>query len=120
MLDVTNGSSEILILKPKEGIGMLDLRSLYYYKIQQGLLQQNLHTFYKFESAENVCNQFINLIKTLMKEEKLETGEKYPWLDKVDERKYMSDREILEKYIDLSNTCLHEEEKEEVMNMLYK
>ena len=32
----------------------------------------------------------------------------------------MSDREILEKYIDLSNTCLHEEEKEEVIDMLYK
>ena len=32
----------------------------------------------------------------------------------------MSDREILEKYIDLSNSCLHKEEKEEVMDMLYK
>ena len=53
-------------------------------------------------------------------EEKLETREKYPWLDKMDERKYISDREILEKYIDLNNTCLQEEEKEEVMDMLYK
>ena len=35
-------------------------------------------------------------------------------------RFYSSDREILEKYIDLSNTCLHEEEKEEIMDMLYK
>ena len=59
-----------------------------------------------------MCNQFNNLINTLKKEEKLETGEKYPWLDNTDERKYISDREILEKYIDLSNTCLHEEEKE--------
>ena len=32
----------------------------------------------------------------------------------------MSDREILEKYIDLSTSCLHKEEKEEVMDMLYK
>ena len=32
----------------------------------------------------------------------------------------MSDREILEKYIDLSNTCLHKEEKEKVMDILYK
>ena len=32
----------------------------------------------------------------------------------------MSDREILENYIDLRNTCLHKEEKEEVMVMLYK
>ena len=32
----------------------------------------------------------------------------------------MSHREILEKYIDLSNSCLQEEGKEEVMDMLYK
>ena len=44
-----------------------------------------------------MCNQFNNLINALMKEEKLETGEKYLWLDNTDERKYMSDREILEK-----------------------
>ena len=37
----------------------------------------------------------------------METGEKYPWL------------EILEKYINLDNTFL-QEEKREVMNMLYK
>ena len=32
----------------------------------------------------------------------------------------MSDREILEKYIYLSNSCLHKEEKKEVMDILYK
>ena len=32
----------------------------------------------------------------------------------------MSHREILKKYINLDNTCLTEDEKEEVMNMLYK
>ena len=67
-----------------------------------------------------MCNQFNNLINTLKKEEKLETGEKYPWLGKMDERKYMTHREILEKYINLDNTCLIEEEKNEIMDMLYK
>ena len=67
-----------------------------------------------------MCNQFNNLINTLEKVEKLETGERYPWLDKKNERKYMSDREIIEKYINLDNTCLLEEEKKEVMDMLYK
>ena len=50
----------------------------------------------------------------------METGERYPWFDKMDERKYMLDREILEKYINLDNMCLQEEEKKEVMDMLYK
>ena len=31
----------------------------------------------------------------------------------MDERKYVSDREILEKYINQVNTCLTEEEKRE-------
>ena len=81
MLDIMNSSSEILILNPKEAIGILNLRSLGYYNIQQGVLQQNLSKFYKFESVENVCSQFNNLINIIKKEERLETGEKYPWLD---------------------------------------
>ena len=110
MLDMTNISSETLIFSPKEALGIVDLRSLGYYKIQQGVLEQNLSKFYEFELAESVCNQFNNLINNLKKKEKSETGEKYPWLDKMDERKYMSDREILETYINLDNTCLSEEE----------
>ena len=31
----------------------------------------------------------------------------------------MSDREILEKYIDLEKSCLSDKEKKEVMDMLY-
>ena len=52
-----------------------------------GSVTTNLYKFYKFESAENVCNHFNNLINTLKKEGKIETREKYPWLDKMDERK---------------------------------
>ena len=45
---------------------------------------------------------------------------KYQWLDKMDEREYMTDRKMLEKYINLDNTCLTEKEKEKNMDMLYK
>ena len=38
----------------------------------------------------------------------------------MDERKYISGREILEKHIDFSKTCLHKEGKKKVMDMLYK
>ena len=77
-----NRSSEILILNPKEALGILDLRSLGYYKIKQGVLQQNLGRYYEFESAEKVCAQFNYLINIIKREQSLETGEKYPWLDK--------------------------------------
>ena len=119
MLDMINSSSEIIILNPKDALGILDFRSLGYYKIKQGVLQQNLSRFYEFKSSEKICDQFNNMINTLKREQNLETGEKYPWLDETDERRYMTDREILEKYINLNNTCLTEKEKE-VMDMLYR
>ena len=75
--------------------------------------------YYRFESANTVCKQF-SKFKNTLKEEKRETKEKYPWLDPSGERKYMSDRGILEKYIDLEKSCLTDKEKGEVMNMLYK
>ena len=121
MLDMANNSNlETLILNPGEALGIFDLRSLGYYKIVQGVIQQKLSRFYNFESAEEVCMQFNNLINTIRKEQKEITKEKYPWLDKSDERKYMSDEEILRKYINLDNTCFNRKEKEGVMNMLYQ
>ena len=56
----------------------------------------------------------------MRKEQKVVTEEKYLWLDKSYERKYMSDEEILRKYINLDNTCLNRKEKEEAMDMSYK
>ena len=46
--------------------------------------------------------------------------DKYPWLDPDDETRHMTDKEILDKYIDLDNSCLNEEEKINVMDMLYR
>ena len=37
---------------------------------------------------------------------------KFLWLDNMDERKYMTDREILDKYVDLDNSCLTKAEKD--------
>ena len=100
MLDMINNSnSETLNLRV--ALGILDLRPLGCYKIKQGVIQQNVSRLYEFESADEVCMQFNNLISTLRKEQRLETGEKFLWLDNSDERKYMSDREILTKYINL-------------------
>ena len=41
-------------------------------------------------------------------------------VDETDKRKYMTDREILEKYINLDNACFTKKEKEEVMDIIYK
>ena len=49
--------------------------------------------------------------------EQKELEENYPWLDSSDERKYITDQEIVDKYIDLESMCLTKEEKKEVMEM---
>ena len=46
ILDIVNNGIETIIFKPKEMIGFVDLRSLGYYKIKQGILQQNLSNYY--------------------------------------------------------------------------
>ena len=59
-------------------------------------------------------------MKEKRQEEKNSSEEKYPWLDDADERKYMTDKEILDKYINLKDSCLDGKEKEQVMEMLYE
>ena len=55
-----------------------------------------------------------------LKEREKKLSEIYPWLDQDDERRLMTEKEILDKYIDLDNSCLNKEEKREVMDMLYR
>ena len=117
-LKVTNSTKDKVTFDPADMVGVVDLRSLGYYKVKQGVLQQNLSKLYHFESTNTVCNQFNRLINILRKEEKTEKGkEKYPWLDDSDERKYMSNKEILDKYINLDNSCLTKREKKEVRSL---
>ena len=91
-LDVTNNTQEMVIYEPKQMLGILGLRSLGYYKIKQGVLQQNLSKCYHFESAERLCEEFNTLVNELKKNKKTLKKEKYPWLKDNDDRKYMTDR----------------------------
>ena len=121
VLGIQNAGKDTMILNPREMIGIVDIRSLGYYKIKQGILQQNLGRYYRFEEAGKLCEYFNKFIDTLKKDrEQTISVDKYPWLDPEDERKNMMDREILEKYIDLETSCLHKEEMVKVMDMLYK
>ena len=48
---VTNSIHEMVTFDPKEMLGIVDMRLLGYYKIKQGVLQQNLSYMYHFESV---------------------------------------------------------------------
>ena len=67
-----------------------------------------------------VCEEFNKMVEMVRQEEKDSEKEKYPWLDDTADRKYMTDREILDQYIDLKDSCLEAIEKRQVMEMLYR
>ena len=90
-LDVVNNGPNTIIFKPEEMLRIVDLRSLGYYKIEQGILQQNLSRYYKFTRDDTLCDYFNEFINTWKKErEQKELKESYPWLDPSDERNYMT------------------------------
>ena len=60
-LDIVNKGKDTMAFKLEEMIGIIDLRSLGYYKIKQGILQQNLSRYYRFEKAESSVTTLINL-----------------------------------------------------------
>ena len=93
-----------------EMMGTVDLRSLGFYKIKQEVLQEHLGRHYHFELADNICDQYKRFVNPMRKEEE-SSEEKFLWLDDMDKRKYMMDREILDKYVNLDNSCLTKIEK---------
>ena len=93
------------------------MRSVGYYKIRQEFYKQNLSNYYRFKSADILCEQFNKFVNTL-KKEKEETKRKYPLLKPDDKRRNMMDREILDKYMDFGKSCLSDTEKKEVIKQV--
>ena len=114
---ITNNNNDVVVFDRQDMIGILDIGSLGYYKVKPDVLQKHLSEQCHFELAENICEQ-LNWFVNLLKKEEENPKETYPWLDDKDERKYMTDREILDKYINLDNSYLMKLEKKEVRELL--
>ena len=65
ILDIKNKGKDTMILRPEEMIGIVDLRSLGYYEIKQGILQQNVNRYYRFKKVEKLCECFNNFVNAL-------------------------------------------------------
>ena len=116
---ITNKTHETLTFDRTKIMGIVDLRSLGFYKIKQEVLQEHLSRYSHFKLADNICHQYSRFVNLMRKEEDNSEG-KFPWLEDRDERKYMMDREILDKYVNLDNSCLTKIEKMQVKDLLYK
>ena len=119
VLKITNKMCKTIIFDRMGMMGVVDLRSLGFYKIKQEVLQEHLSRHYHFELADDVCDQYNRLVNLMRKEEEKSEG-KFLWLDDTDERKQMTHREILDKYVNLDNSCLTKAEKEQVRDLLYQ
>ena len=119
VLKITNKMHKTVTFGWTEMIGVVDLRSLGFYKIKQEVLQEHLGRHYHFELADDICNQYNRFVNLIKREVENFEG-KYPWLEDTDEKKYMTDREILDKYINLDNSCLTTIEKTQFRDLLYK
>ena len=72
-----------------------------------------------------MCNAYNSMASQQYDESKLNTvidskaKDPYPWLAPGDIRRSMSDREILEKYINLDDSCLNKTGKRKLLDMLH-
>ena len=74
VLKITNKTHETVIFGRTEMIGVVDLRSLGFYKIKQELLQEHLGIHYHFELPDNACNQYNRFMNLMKKEEENSEG----------------------------------------------
>ena len=117
---MTNSTQDTVTFDPEDMLGIIDLRSLGYYKIKQGILQQILSCMYHFESVNMVCNQFNRLINTLRKEEKTNGTDKDPWLDDSDERKIHDRQGNIRQVHRFGEFLFNKMEKQKVRNLIYE
>ena len=78
ILKVTNSTHDTVTFNLADMLGIVDLKFLGYYKIKQGVLQQNFSKMDHFQTVNTVCDQFNRLINTLKREEKMKGAEKVP------------------------------------------
>ena len=83
VLKIKKKTHETIIFDKTDMMGVVDLRSLGFYKIKQEVLQEHLSRHYHFELADNVCDQYNRLVNLMRKEEENLEG-KLPWLDNMD------------------------------------
>ena len=125
IIKIINNTEETIHYTPQLAMGIVDIRSLGYYNVSKSIMffdkrgsdripppppyrvpKQHPHNYYKAKE---------------MKRQSIHDNEKedlYPWLDKDDPHRNMTDEEILDKYIDLSNSDLTSDEKDTLMNII--
>ena len=134
-----NGSDETAHLRKDQAVGILDLRSIGYFKVgyqRMVNMAESSKAFKMYHYQQVKCetrtevDQYMRIIGRYgnEKSKRMQDNDKqtkpsqksdpYPWLADDDPRRYQSDEEILYEKIDLSNSVLSRKEKARLMKML--
>ena len=138
-LTYTNRSKVDSCLDTDTALGILDLRSMGYYKVALQALTRKLDSVCQFHhyatgGPQLQCEE--QLVSPYVPEEDLpdlvfddsytkaevvnNTEDPYPWLDKEDPRRWQTDEEILYEKVDLSESLLSPQEKSRLLRMMVK
>ena len=140
-----NGSDEIAQLRKDKAVGILDLRSIGYFKVgyqKMVNMAESSKTFkmYHYKQIKSeaktedwlTSDQYLRVTGRYGNERSKEIQENkkqneigrrldpYPWLAEDDPRRHQTDEEILYEKVDLSNSVLSRKEKTRLMKMLIK
>ena len=77
VLKITNKMHEAVTFDRTEMMGIVDLRSLGFYKIKQEVLQEHLGRHYHLKLADDLCHQYNRFMNLMRKEEENSEG-KFP------------------------------------------
>ena len=131
ILKIINNTDETIHYTPQLSMGII-IRSLGYYNIRKSILffdkrgnnrippppykVPNIHprNYYKTDHVDDKASS-TQATKDHLKPSR---DDQYPWLDEDDPRRDMTDKEILDKYIDLTNSNLTTKEKETLMKLI--
>ena len=131
-----NKGHETIKLRESKAIGILDLRSVGYFKVSYQKLitmAESRQTFkmYHYQQVRKDPKEHLDDYHKMSKANRDEgystksqniqdNTDKYPWLAKDDPRRYQTDAEILYEKIDLKDSALTKKEKAKLMKMLLK
>ena len=139
ILRIINNTDETIHYTPQLSMGIVNIRSLGYYNVRKSImffdkrgnnkippppykvLYIHPRNYYQTgqvdtrasKSTEKACSTQVTEDSP-----KSHENDPYPWLDEDDPRRDMMDEEILDKYVDLTNSDLTPDEKGTLMKLI--
>ena len=117
-----NKSKDTIKLKESRAIGILDLRSIVYFKVsyQKLITMAGSRQTFKMYHYQQLTRNPKEHLDDYHKMTRAVDDDQYPWLAKDDPRRHQTDAEILYEKIDLKDSALTRKEKTRLMKMILK